>query len=456
MIITNTLPDTWSTASISEINKHESNSIQPNKYPDETFELYSVPIFPEGHPELPQGSAIGSSKQTVLPNDVLICKINPRINRVWVVSEKNNYRQIASSEWITIRQPLLFSKYLVRYFQSEEFRGKLCADVTGVGGSLTRAQPKKVATFLIPIPPLPEQKAIAEKLDRLLAQVERSKARLQRLPQILKRFRQSVLAAAVSGKLTEEWRNLNGKEIDEWKPTTIGAIAEVATGKTPKRTNVRYWENGDTPWLTSASTGNLFTHKADQFVTSIAIQECTLKIFPEGTLLLAMYGEGKTRGQVTETKIPATCNQACAAIILNKRHINKKFIKIRLQENYEEIRNVAAGGTQPNLNLKKVRDISVALPPYEEQEEIAHRVEELFTYADKIEQQINSALTKVEQLSQSILAKAFRGELTEQWRRDNPELISGDNSAAALLERIRTQRAGAKATPRKRRKTAPA
>ena len=304
-------------------------------------------------------------------------------------------------------------------------------------------------SWSITLPSLAEQKAIADKLDTLLAQVENTKARLERIPQILKRFRQSVLAAAVSGRLTEEWREQNGVSDTDWDALTVGDVATVATGKTPSRKEPKYWEDGDTPWLTSASTGAIYTDSAEQFVTKSAVDECSLKVFPPGTLLLAMYGEGKTRGQVTELRLSATCNQACASVTADERKILRSYLKLRLLENYEETRKAAAGGAQPNLNLNKVRTIGISVPDKEEQTEIVRRVDQLFAHADRIEQQVNNALARVNSLTQSILAKAFRGELTEQWRKENPELISGENSAEALLERIRSERAAQKPTRRR-------
>lgn len=313
---------------------------------------------------------------------------------------------------------------------------------------------KKLRELTVPIPPLAEQKVIADKLDTLLAQVANTKARLKRIPQILKRFRQSVLAAAVSGRLTEEWRDQNGESITDWDAITVGDVATVATGKTPSRKEPRYWENGDVPWLTSASTGAIYIDSAEQFVTKSAVEECSLKVFRPGTLLLAMYGEGKTRGQVTELRLSATCNQACAAVTANEQKILRSYLKLRLLENYEETRKAAAGGAQPNLNLKKVRAISILVPGKEEQAEIVRRVDQLFAHADRIEQHVNNALARVNNLTRSILAKAFRGELTEQWRKDNPELISRENSAEALLERIKAERAAAKPAKKTRSKRA--
>ena len=94
----------------------------------------------------------------------------------------------------------------------------------------------------------------------------------------------------------------------------------------------------------------------------------------------------------------------------------------------------------------------IPVPTIEEQTEIVRRVDQLFAHADRIEQQVNNALARVNNLTQSILAKAFRGEITEQWRKDNPELISGENSAEALLERIKTERAAVRPVKKTRKK----
>ena len=311
----------------------------------------------------------------------------------------------------------------------------------GKGGAQPNISQSLIKEHEISIPPLAEQHQIAQRLDELLAQVDTIKARLDAIPNILKRFRQSVLSAAVSGKLTEEWRSLCGVSTDEWIKSCIGNLARVSTGKTPKRTEMKYWSEGNIPWLTSACTGTSYTEQAKQFVTELAVKKCGLKMFEPGTLLLAMYGEGKTRGQISELRIKATCNQACATITVDEISSIRSFIKLCLLENYEKTREVAVGGAQPNLNLEKVREIPIHLPPKNEQIEIVRRVDHLFTFADQIEQRVNDAKTRVDKLTQSILAKAFRGELTADWRTEHPELISGENSAEALLAKIQAAKA---------------
>ena len=293
----------------------------------------------------------------------------------------------------------------------------------------------------INLPPLNEQKRIAKKLDELLATVESIKTRLDKAPTIIKRFRQSILAAATSGKLTEEWREVNGVS-EEWGELTVDDVAKVGTGNTPLKSNTAFYENADIPWLTSSVTGSPYVKKADKFVTQVAIDECRLKLYDPGTLLVAMYGEGKTRGQVTELTFPASINQACAAIMIDEEKIEKSYLKMRLQENYAEIRMLAEGGNQPNLNLSKVRSITVPTPTREEQKGIVSQVESLFSLTDILEEKIQNATKRVDKLTQSILSKAFKGELVPQDPNDEP--------AEMLLERIKAEQE--KEKPKKTRK----
>lgn len=388
-----------------------------------------------------------STKNRFESGNVLYGKLRPYLNKVVVADSAG----VCTTEIIPLdAEPFVLNRYLFRWLKTRDFLNYVNEVSYGVNMPRLGTKDGVAAPFILP--PLAEQKVIADKLDTLLAQVENTKARLERIPQILKRFRQSVLTAAVSGRLTEEWRDQNGVSITSWDDLTVGGVAAVATGKTPSRKEPNYWTDGDIPWLTSASTSAIYTDSAEQFVTKSAVDACSLKIFPPGTLLLAMYGEGKTRGQVTELRLSATCNQACAAVTADEHKILRSYLKLRLLENYEETRKSAVGGAQPNLNLSKVRAIGIAIPDKEEQTEIVHQVDQLFAHADRIEQQVNSALARVNNLTQSILAKAFRGELTEQWRKDNPELISGENSAEVLLERIKAEQAAVKPVKKTRRK----
>lgn len=374
--------------------------------------------------------------------DVIFAKVTPCFEngKAALVEGMPNGIGAGSSEFFVLRPSShkVSAKYLLALVKSRGFMREGAENMTGAVG-LRRVPKKFVESYPVLVPPAAEQTRIAEKLDELLVQVDTLKARIDAIPALLKRFRQSVLAAAVSGRLTEEWR----MNASAWSDTTIGQVCSVATGKTPKRDTPGYWDNGDIPWLTSALTGSDFCSEAEQFVTAFAVKDCALKVFQPGTLLMAMYGEGKTRGQVTELKIAATCNQACAALVVDESLARKAFVKIRLQENYEEIRKQAVGGAQPNLNLNKVREITISLPSLPEQTEIVRRVEQLFAFTDQLEAKVAAAKSRIDHLTQSILAKAFRGELVPQDPNDEP--------ASVLLERIKTQRAAAPKAKRGRK-----
>lgn len=304
---------------------------------------------------------------------------------------------------------------------------------------------------ILPLPPLEEQTRIVDKLDTLLARIQACNDRLNAIPLLLKRFRQAVLEAALSGRATDDWREAESSSLEGWKPATISDIAVVGTGSTPLRSNDSFFSKSGTPWVTSAATSRAYVDTANEFVTPAAISAHRLKIYAPGTLLVAMYGEGKTRGQVSELRIHAAINQACAAISVDRRKASIEFVRLALLAQYEQMRALAEGGNQPNLNLSKVKGIPVLLPPEREQAEIVRRVKALFALADRIEARHAAAVAHVQRLTSRTLAKAFRGELVQQDVNDEP--------ASVLLQRIaRTPLAAAKAPrgrPQNRQPEAP-
>jgi type I restriction enzyme S subunit len=141
-------------------------SITPSEFPNEEFDLYSIPSYDLGVPEIARGNEIGSAKQIVAPRDVLLSKIVPHIRRSWVVGKNRGRRIIASGEWIVFRGDEIDPDYLKHILKCDEFHSRFMETVAGVGGSLLRARPAQVAEIPIPLPPLPEQRRIAAILDK--------------------------------------------------------------------------------------------------------------------------------------------------------------------------------------------------------------------------------------------------------------------------------------------------
>lgn len=168
------------------INQYKSESINPAKTPDTIFEMYSVPVYETGHPEYLRGDEIASNKAVVQKDDILLCKINPRINRVWVVSNESDKQNIASSEWIVIRNSEYNPEFLAWYFRTPKFQKLMTSEVTGIGGSLTRAQPKCVAEYPVPVMDRKKQDEIVNVLNKCKFVVDSRQKELLELDDLIK------------------------------------------------------------------------------------------------------------------------------------------------------------------------------------------------------------------------------------------------------------------------------
>ena len=315
---------------------------------------------------------------------------------------------------------------------------------------------KKLGSFNISLPPLAEQKIIADKLDDLLARVESIKTRLENIPEILKKFRQSVLSAAVKGKLTREWRiyNRESLSLEEYK-TSLGNFRSKAKGLKPiiKKES---WLSCQLGHVISVSSGNSLTAK---------------EMTPDSNI--PVYGGNGINGyhdqsNVTESKVViGRVGFYCGSVHLTENiswvtdnALIVDFPEDILIKNFvfwllsaTNLREDSASSAQPVISGTKIYPIPLQIPPVAEQLEIVRIIEEHVTFANRIEHSTQAALNRVNKLTQSILAKAFRGELTAQWREENPELISGLNSAEALLEKITAEKL-ASGTIKKRTKKA--
>ncbi|MBK8566891.1 MAG: restriction endonuclease subunit S [Saprospiraceae bacterium] len=196
-----------------------------------------------------------------------------------------------------------------------------------------------------------------------------------------------------------------------WTTIRLADYTQINTGATPLTTKKEYYD-GEIAWVTSSATNAPFIIKAEKFISEKALAETNCKIFPKHTLIIALYGQGKTRGQITELLIEAATNQACAAIEFYTDHpFFKDFIKLFFQNNYEAIRALSDGGTQANLNLSKIKDTIIPIPHYEEQKRIVTKYKTLFERIEKMNAYYQQKLKSLQSLKSSLLDQAFRGEL---------------------------------------------
>lgn len=335
--------------------------------------------------------------------------------------------------------------YLKRFLESGNYWVQLAS--MSAGNALQNVNAQKLSTLIVPIPPLAEQKIIAEKLDTLLAQVDSTKARLEQIPQILKRFRQAVLSSAVSGKLIDK--------SFENKLEKLNSFVSIDIGNAFKSSE---FSDEGVPLLRGQNIepGALRWDDTKKFPID-KLQKYSHLFINEGDIILAMdrpiISSGLKIAKAKKSDLPCVLVQRVARF-KDFENLTPDYLYLLLNDvsfiNY--IQPNQTGSDIPHISGKQILNFECNVPSIPEQHEIVRRVEQLFAYADTIEKQVNNALARVNNLTQSILAKAFRGELTAQWRAENPELISGENSAAALLEKIKAERAasGGKKSSRKK------
>lgn len=390
------VPENWVWVRLGEVNKYVSKSVNPISEPDKIFELYSVPSMADDYPEIIAGSDIGSSKQSVCKEDVLLCKINPRINRVWKVSQFTDNELIASSEWIIIRNNHINANYLMYCFQSKYFREFMLSNVSGVGGSLMRAQPKYVQTYPIPLPPLSEQQRIVESIEELFAKLDEAKERLQEVADSFAVRKATILHNAFTGELTKQWRRENGVRDESWEEKKLSEITENQDSKRIP--------------LSKSQRDNM-NRIYDYYGASGIIDKVDDYIFEGKQLLIGEDGANL----VTRSKDIAFIADG-KYWVNNHAHILDVKDTVLLMYLCNYINNMdlipyVTGSAQPKLTQAKMNNIKIFLPTLPEQHEIVRLIDDLLARERAAQQAAEQALASIDLMKKSILARAFRGEL---------------------------------------------
>ena len=378
-------------AELGEFVVTKTGSTNPSYFPKEQFEYYSIPAYDNGEPETTLGSSIGSSKKNFLPGDVLLSRIVPHIRRCWIVPENNGYRQIGSGEWIVFRTKDIAPSFLRFYLMSDAFNVKFMMTIKGVGGSLMRADPNQVKRFKLSLPPLEEQKKIAAILDAAADYRQKTKALIEKYDQLTQSLFLDMfghLLQTQSNTITLEELCGKGKygsgasaiEYDDSLPryvriTDINESGDLNNKKmSPSEFDEQYiLKNHDLLFArTGATVGKTYLYKES-----------------DGELIYAGY--------LIKFKIPKPHN-ASYFFHFTKTNYYKSWV--------DNQQNVVA---QPNINARQYgNELAIPLPSIELQNQFAERVAQV----EQQKQQAEAALVKAEDLFNSLLQKAFKGELT--------------------------------------------
>lgn len=400
------------------------------------YELWSVPAFPTGRPELADGKEIGSNKRTVKPGDLLLCKINPRINRVWMVSECEDGRpQLASTEYLVLRvADTTLARYLMWYLRGPKFRSWIELAVEGATGSHTRAKSRPILDQLIPVPPLAEQSrlvaAIEEQTSRLddaLRSVTSAQARLPKM-------RRAVLAVAQTGGEKRE----------------LGEVVDDIEAGRSFRTDGR--RAGPEEWAVikvSAMTWGRFLEQENKALPHGTKFDGRFEIKPGDVLL----SRANTSEYVGATVHVEKCRPRLLLSDKSMRlhpaaGVDARWLTHALNSpDLRQQMSLVATGTSDsmrNISQEKVKQLQLLVPSLDDQVRLAEEVERRLSVIDALATTVDHSQLRADGLRRSVLGQAFTGRLVPQ----DPN----EGGVSALLERIAA--ADTTADKRRRRKRA--
>ena len=339
---------------LKNINKYKSENINPAKTPDTVFEMYSVPIYETGHPEYLRGGQIASNKAVVEKNDILVCKINPRINRVWIVSDESDNLNIASSEWIVVRNNEYNPEFLAWYFRTPRFQKLMTSEVTGIGGSLTRAQPKSVAEYPVPVLDRNTQNEIVARLNKCKIIIDSKEQELEQLDTLVKsRF------AEMFGDISD----------DEKK--TMADICTIITDGTHQPP--KFVSEGIPFLFVSNIVTNEISYDTQKFISEETYAKLIKRTPIEiGDILLSTVGSYGHPAVVKKEK-PFCFQRHIAYLKPNADMVDSEYLRgaILSADVQRQIDEGVKGIAQKTLNLSEIRKIKLPLPPIDRQKQFA-------------------------------------------------------------------------------------
>lgn len=337
--------------------------------------------------------------------DVLLAKITPSFEngKQGIIENLPVSFGIATTEIIPIKEiPAISDKYyLFYYLLRKDIRSELAWKMEGSTGR-QRLSKSTVENLIITFPPLPEQRAIA----RTLQAVQQAKEARQHELELERECKAALMDYLFTyGTQNESLRQTEIGEIPEsWEVAALGTFSKIISGGTPDRSVSEYW-SGNISWVKTGEINYSLVVKTEEYITEKGLENSSAKIIPQGTLLMAMYGQGVTRGRVAILGIDAAINQACAAIFISNNITEYVFYYLCFC--YEKIRNLGHGANQQNLNIALVRSIPIKLPKINEQEKIAYILKAVDNKIIALEKEI----TFLEELFHAMLEELMTGRL---------------------------------------------
>ena len=407
------MPDEWNIVRNKQVFKFIKNSVGENSSDYLLLSLTLNGIIPRdiesGKGKFP---AEFNTYQEVHKNDLIFCLFD--IDETPRTIGLSEYFGMITGAYNVVRcNQGINSKYVYYYYLSvDEYKG-LKPFYTGLRKVV------RTETFLnieLALPSLKEQQSIANFLDNSTCKIDTLIQKQQNLIELLKEKRQALISHAVTKGLNPhvkmkdsgvEWL---GDIPEHWTSVCLKWIAKIYSGGTPDKTNLSYWEEGTIPWISSGEVNQFFITEPTTYITQEAYEKSSAKWIPKNALVMALAGQGKTKGMIAQLGIMTTCNQSMAAIVLSE-NVSERFIFWWLTSNYEKIRNLAGGDLRDGLNLDIIGSIVCPYFLLSEQQQIANYLDNATCKIDTLISKAQKAIELLKERRTALISAAVTGKI---------------------------------------------
>lgn len=354
-----------------------------------------------GYKEFEFSEAPSRARRVVKKNDVIVSTVRPNLKSIAKINfDKENL--ICSTGFAVLRKKeSIDSEYLFQFAMSDIFTKQL-VDKT-VGSNYPAVNSTDIKETLIFIPPLKEQKKIAEILSTVDSQIDDSDKLIEKTKELKKGLMQRLLTKGIGH--TKFKKTEVGEIPVEWEVKQIIDISDTMSGGTPNRSKKYYYEFGNICWVKTGELSNKYIYDTEEKITDIAIKESSAKLVPINSVIVAMYGA--TIGKISINKREVTTNQACCSIICKQDIVDYEFLYYILLFNKEKLIELGAGGAQPNISQQIIKSFKVIVPNLNEQKNIAN----ILSSIDKQIEECQNKKIKLEELKKGLMQQLLTGKI---------------------------------------------
>lgn len=344
------------------------------------------------------GKNIGTKRQfRVESGQFILSRIDARNGAFGIVPDELNDAIITNDFWVFNISPLVDPKYLMLLLSSDTFQD-VWANLSSGATNRQRIEESNLLDIDVFLPELDVQKKIVDSFFSMLSKADVLELEAEEVEKNIK-----ITVEKELGIINEQGNKLTGLNIvkfsslqkwgvdfllsnntvfhKKYKSLPLSKLCDISSGGTPSRKNKRYF-NGDIPWVKTGEVINDVIFETEEKITEEALKNSSAKKYPPGSLIIAMYGQGATRGRTAKLGVEATTNQACAVLFnVDKAKIKTDYLWVYLMNEYDRLRALASGNNQPNLNAQIIKNYEVIIPPLEIQEKL---VSEVFNMREKM------------------------------------------------------------------------